>query len=124
MKLTLTRLLDTGRILATEPGQQLAFFFSYLAEFVEQTIRALRNGLTFSDNFACEIKRVTLTSGEAQTITASRQVTGAVVMRVVSQTSYLTGFNYYYDTRGELTVIAEFSSGASTSHDVVILLLF
>ena len=66
MKLTITRVLETAKVLATEAGQQIGDFISYMAEFVDQVVRALRNGLTFKDNFDCEVRLVSLLHNTAQ----------------------------------------------------------
>jgi hypothetical protein len=124
MKLTLTRLLETSRIMATKVGQEIPFFFDYMAEFVEQTIRALRNGLNFADNFACEIREVELTHDTAQTIQASKTVRMILFTRVLSTSQLLVGQGWYYDDNNNLTVKVRFSGGAGTAAPVVIVLLF
>ena len=107
-KFTVTRLLETAQILATPVGQAIPGFFDYMADFVQQTAKALRLGLTFADNFACEVKTVSLTNNTAQIISASKVVTGIIPVRVISQSIGLDSFAWYYDDNGRLTVRARF----------------
>ena len=59
-KYNITRLLETTPLLATQAGEQLKAAISYLAVLAENVSRCLRNGLSFADNFACEIRTVSL----------------------------------------------------------------
>ncbi len=124
MKITLTRVLETSKILATEVGQKIPDFFAYMAEFVEQVVRSLRNGLTFQDNFDCVVKTVTLMTGVPQVVSADRKVNGIIPLRIMSQSLMLSDFGWYYDQAGRLTVKAAFDTDPGSSIDVMILLLF
>lgn len=124
MKITLTRVLETGKILATDVGQKIPDFFQYMGEFVEQLVRATRNGLTFRDNFDCVVKQVTLMHDTAQVIEVPKQVSEIIVSRVVSQTSILTGFGWYYNESNQLTIRAQFDPAPVSSLDVRIVVLF
>ena len=124
MKITLTRVLETTKILATEVGQQIPDFFSYMAEFVEQVVRTLRNGLTFQDNFDCAVKIYSLVHNVTQVISSDRPVQAIQVMRVYSQTQQLVGFNWSYNDQGQLTVTVSFSGAPTGAIDVTLNLLF
>lgn len=124
MKITLTRLLETAKILSTEVGQAIPEFFQYMAEFVEQTVRSLRNGLTFSDNFYGEMKQVSLTHDTAQQIYSTRQVTEVRFVRAIKQDTILIGWGWYYDDQNRLTVKAKFEPTPTGTIDCVINLLF
>lgn len=124
MKITITRLLDSAKYLATEVGQAIPDFFTYMAEFVEQATRSLRNGLTFSDNFDCQVKEVKLTSGVASEVSATKAVTGIIPVRVVSQVHGLESFAWWYSDNGKLTVKAVFTSVPTAPVDVVLVILF
>lgn len=118
------RLLETAKILTTKVGQEIPDFFSYMADFVENTARILRGGISFGDNFACQVKTVTLTSGTAQVVLASQSVTGIIPLRVVSPSSGLDSFAWFYDTGGKLTVKATFTGSPTSALDVLLVLLF
>ncbi len=124
MKITLTRVLETGKILATDVGQKIPDFFQYMGDFVEQVVRATRNGLNFRDNFDCVVKQVTLTHDTAQTIQVTKPVSEIIVSRVVSQTYILAAFGWYYDQQNNLTIRAKFDPVPNSSLDVRIVVLF
>lgn len=124
MKLTITRVFETAKILASETGQQISDMVNYLAEFVDQVVRALRNGLTFSDNFDCQIKTVSLTHDVAQIVSSDRKVTGMIPIRCIRQDLMLSEFGWYYDDNGRLTVKASFDADPGNAVDVQLVMLF
>jgi hypothetical protein len=126
MKITLTRLLETSKILATDLGKQVPEFFNYLSEFVEQTIRSLRKGLTFQDNFDCEVKTVRLQHNTPQVIQSEKPATGIIPIRLVSQSHSLLSFSWYFDQQGRLTIKANFDPdpGQGIGLDIAIVILF
>lgn len=124
MKLTITRVFETAKILATETGQQISDMVNYLAEFVDQVVRALRNGLTFADNFDCQIKTVSLTHDVAQIVSSDRKVTGMIPIRCIRQDLMLAEFGWYYDDNGRLTVKASFDADPGNAVDVQLVMLF
>jgi hypothetical protein len=125
MKLTITRLLETSKFLATEVGQAIPGFFDYMAEFVEQVTRSLRGGLTFADNFDAEVKTVSLVHDTEQIISATKTVAGIIPLRVVSKTTSVTAFGWHYNDQNSLVVKASFLGGdLASSKPVVIVLLF
>ncbi len=124
MKITLTRVLETSKVLATDIGQKIPDFFNYMAEFVEQVVRALRNGLTFQDNFDCSVRTVSLQHNIPQVVSADRKVSGMIPLRVMSQSLMLDDFGWYYDQQNRLTVKVAFDSDPASTIDVMILILF
>lgn len=114
-KFTITRLLDTTRISKTNTGKEIPEFFDYLAQFVEQTVRNLRSGLTFGDNFASEVKTVNLKHGAAQVITSAKTVTGIIPVRVQSTQFLLAAFGWYYDRNNRLTIVARYCNPDGTA---------
>lgn len=124
MKITITRLLETSKALSTEAGQQLKETLVYLAELAEQTVRALRNGLTFADNFDCTVSKVSLKHNTATVVSATKAVAGMVPMRVYSSTYALDSFTWYYDDGNRLNVKAGFVGSPSASVDVTLLILY
>lgn len=118
MKVTLTRLLETSKYIATEAGQQLADMITLLADFMDQGVRSLRNGLTFRDNFDAETKKLTLKDGVATTVAITKTVTGAIVTRTLSSTYSLATFAWYYDSNSKLTVKATFLPTPATTQAV------
>lgn len=111
-KFTITRLLDTARINKTDTGKQIPEFFEYMAQFVEQTVRNLRSGLTFADNFAGEARTVTLKHATPQVIVSSKTVVGILVTRVQSQVYGVSCTSWYYDRNNRLTIQLRFADSA------------
>lgn len=124
MKLTITRVFETAKTLATEAGQQLSDHINYVAEFVDQVVRALRNGLTFRDNFDCQIKIVSLRHDVDQIVSADRTVTGIIPLRAIRQNLTISEFGWWYDDNGRLTVRAAFDADPGNIVDVTLVMLF
>lgn len=122
-KWNLTRLLETSKYVGTEAGSQLKEMIQYLAEFVDLTGRSLRRGLTFADNFDCEVKEVTLRHGEPQVVSTTKAVQGVIPTRVLSSAA-LESFAWYYDGQSRLTVRAKFDPAPTDPLKVALVLLF
>ena len=114
-KFTITRLLDTARINKTDTGKQIPEFFEYMSQFVEQTVRNLRSGLTFGDNFAGESKTVSVKHGVPQVISSSKTVIGVLVTRVQSSVYGASMFSWYYDQNNRLTIVLRFADASGTA---------
>ena len=124
-KITISRIFETSKILATEPGQILQDFINYMSQLAEQTLRNLRNGLTFADNFDCLISTVSLKDGVEQVInTSGRQPTGIIPLRVVSTAYGSAGLVWYIDETGATKVSVTFTNSPPTAQNVVLLILF
>ena len=123
-KYNLSRLLETTQLLATEAGGQLKDLVSYTAEMAENVARLLRNGLTFNDNFSCAIREVSVKHLTATVIGADKPVVGILPIRVLSTSTGLDSFSWYYDEQGRLTVSAGFTGAPSTARKMTLVLLF
>ena len=123
-KITISRLFELSKALATDAGDALKEPLTYLADFAEQTIRNLKNGLTFSDNFACKVATLSLTSGVASVVnTDGKTPTDILVTRVVSSANRLDSFGWWVTDSGETKVNATFT-GSPTSALTVRLVIF
>ena len=120
----MSRLLETAKYLPTKVGQEIPDFFNYMADFVENTVRCLRGGLTFADNIACDVRTVSLTSGTPQVVNSVKPVVGVILLRVISTAHGLESFGWFYDQGGKLTVKARFTDTPLSPLDVVLVLLF
>lgn len=128
-KVTISRLFEISKYLATPAGQQLQDALRYLSIFIEVAVRNLKNGLTFFDNFACEIKQTSLQSGVETIVLPARKdpVTQIIIRRVIDQTYYVvTGFGWQYNSSGNLVVKATFggSPPSNTNISVELLIFF
>lgn len=106
-KVTISRLFEISNYLKTSAGQQLSDALQYLSTFVEVTIRNLKNGLTFSDNFLCELKTVTVQPDVETAIQTSSKstVTQILVRRVINDVYYsVNSFGWKYNDSGSLVI--------------------
>jgi hypothetical protein len=111
-RVTISRLFEISQYLKTPAGKQLSDALTYLSTFVEVTVRNLKNGLTFGDNFLCELKTVTLLNNVETVIlpTSKTQAVQIMVRRVISDTFYVfETFGWKYDNSGNLVVKVGFA---------------
>ena len=124
-KISVTRLLETAKLLATEAGSQLAELIDYTNNTFEQIIRALRNNLSFADNFNAKVATVELTHNVNQVINADGKTpTGILPSRVFSTTTGIDSFAWYVSDKGEVNAKATFTGAPTTAQKVVLIILF
>lgn len=125
MKITVSRLLETAKLLQTEAGQQLSELIDYVNTGFEQIVRALRNGLTFSDNVNCKVSTVDLTHNVEQVVNSdSKTPFGIIPIRTLSTTTGIDSLAWYIDTSGRLVVKAGFTGAPSGVQKVTLIILF
>ena len=105
MKLFISRIIETSRFLSTEAGQQLTDFINYMSELAEQTIRALRNGLNFSDNFSCKVVSLEVKTAVNQAIQADKAVFGILLVYCDQELS-----RWHWDTTRKLNSMSKLLS--------------
>lgn len=128
-KITVSKIFELSRYLATRSGQELKDALIYLSEFAEVSLRNLRNGLTFRDNFDSISKIVALTSGTetAVSISGNRRPTCVLLCRVIDDTYYrIDAFGWKFSADGNVVVTVDFSGSPSATEaiSVELLLLF
>lgn len=127
-KVTISRLFEISNYLKTQAGQQLSDALNYLSTFVEVTIRNLKNGLTFGDNFLCEVKTVTVFPNVETVILPSSKSPAAQIMvrRVINDTYYtVNSFGWKYNSSGSLVIKLGFDgTPPATSNITVELVIF
>lgn len=125
-KITVSRIFELSKYLATKSGQELKDALVYMSEFAEVSLRNLRNGLTFADNFDCETKTVSVrTNTEAKISLASRKRASSVLIRrVVSDAFYIVEkFGWKYNADGDIVVTIVFSGSPASTLDISVELL-
>jgi hypothetical protein len=122
-KYKITRLVETAKLKATDAGDQLSDFIDYMAGLAENVSRLLRNGLTFADNFNCDVKTVTVKHNVVTVIETDKPVTGMLPVRAYT-TGQITGFAWYYNAQNQLVVNVSFSTAPADSQKVTLVLLF
>lgn len=132
-KITISRLFETSKYLATAAGKELAGALEYLSDFADVTLSTLRNGITFKDNIDCELRTVSVLSGAVQGLAPpkGKRVIGVLVLKVQSDQFYIVErFGWGYNSAGQISIICYLlnsswaSPSATTSHSIDLLLLF
>lgn len=124
-KLSISRLLDSSKLLQTAAGQQLQELITFVNDVSDQVIRALRQGLTFEDNFKCKISIVSLKHDTEQRINYDdKQIFGILPVRCISSTTGLSGFIWYINSSNQLIVKPEFIGAPTDPVDVTIVILY
>lgn len=125
MKITLSRIFETSKALATAPGQELQDFINFVAQFAEQTLRALRNGLTLDDNVRCVTQRLTVTNLTDQLVNTGSVVPNRVLVTRVYSTKYsLASWLWFLDNAGKLTVRLGFTPVPTERVEVDLLIFY
>ncbi len=123
----ISKLFEVSRYLATPAGQQLKDALEYLSSFVTETVRNLKQGLTFADNFASEIKLASIQSGLETTIMPSKPTTSVsqvMLRRVVDNVYYsVDSFGWKYGPAGNLVVKVVFSGSPPSTQSINIELI-
>lgn len=125
-KLSVSRLLESSKLLQTQAGQQLQELITFVNDISDQVIRALRQGLTFQDNMKCLISVVSLKHDTLQGVNynAANQIFGIIPVRVNSTTTGISGFLWYIDQNNQLQVKAQFIGAPVDPIDVTLTILY
>lgn len=124
-KITLGRIFETGKALATEAGKQLADVVEFVADMSEEVLGALRNGLTFEHNFDCKVMTLELRTGVEQAVNVgAKRATGMIPVRVVSTAYALDSFLWYVDSSGTTKVKATFTGSPPSAVQLTVVILF
>lgn len=121
-RLTIARVFEASKILATEAGQQIRELVTYSSEAFEQIVRALRNNLTFEDNFRCRVVTVSLTDAVfSDVFTGGGVATGVVPLQVQSQVVGVKDFTWFVTEAGQLRVRVGFTTPGTYSVKLLVL---
>lgn len=127
-KLSVTRLLDASRMLTTDAGKQLRDLIDYVNNVSSEVVRALRGGLTFSDNFSCKFAEVTLTHNVANILnTDGRTPVGIFPVRVNSSTYGIDAVSWWVDSSANVQIRPLFTPAPPASdvaQKVTLVILF
>jgi hypothetical protein len=106
-----------SKLLQTKSGQELREFLVYMSDVTENLIRALRNRLTFKENFNSEVKRVDLYEGiESPVSSPTNRPQAILLLRVHDITNYeVASFGWKFSNNGTCTVKARFVAAPASS---------
>ena len=120
-KITISRIFEISKALATKSGQELQGPLTYLSELAEVTLRNLRNGLTFYDNMDCTSRRVSVrTNTETVVSIAERKRAKRIYIdRVVNDTYYVyEKFGWKFNSAGEIVIKIVFAGSPDANLDI------
>jgi hypothetical protein len=124
-KLGIQRLLEASKLKATEAGQQLGELIDFVNDLADNFVRALRNGLTFQDNFNCLVSTVSVKHGESTVVnTGGKRPYGIIPIRVVSESESISSLSWYIDQSNRTNLSVSFTGAPSEAQSVVIIILF
>jgi hypothetical protein len=124
-KLSISRLLETSKMLSTKAGQELQEALQYLNDLADQTLRALRQGLTYNDNFKCEIMTATLKHNVEQKINYNgQQISEVRVQRTISTQYGYDSMLWYRNNSNELIVKVGFTGAPTGTVDTVLIIFY
>lgn len=125
-QVTLSRIFEASKTLATKAGAELEDFINYSAQLAEVVLRNLRNGLTYTDNFDCVVKKISLRHGVATAVDVGKKRPTEARVRFVYDSSYALDkpLQYYFDASGKFTVKATFTPVPTTEIPIDLLILF
>jgi hypothetical protein len=127
-KVNISRLFEVSRYLATPAGAQLKDALEYISSFATETVRTLKQGLTFGDNFDAEIKFISVLNNVETVVMPTKKGTVSQVMirRVVDNVYYVVDkYGWKYNPSGDVVVKIVFDgSPPSTTLVNVELLIF
>lgn len=111
MKLNIPRIFEKSKILSTEVGQQITEFVDFMADFVEQTTRALRNQLTIGDNMDAIVSEVTVKDQTETVVYTNNKVPmGMYVLKVSSKDYGVDAFRWYVDENNQTKIWVKYTT--------------
>lgn len=125
-KVNISRLFEVSRYLTTPAGQQLKDALEYLSSFATETVRNLKQGLTFLDNFDAELKFASVLPSVETVILPNKKTTISQVMirRVVDNVYYsVDSFGWKYNLEGNLIVKIVFTGSPPSTSTINVELL-
>lgn len=118
------RIFETSKILATKAGQEIRDFVDYSAAAFEQVVRALRNGLTFADNFDAKYIEVELVNDTVTGLnTGAKRPKLILPCQVISLAYGWDSFHWYIDGAGQTKCVMGFTGTPGTTQIKVVLLI-
>lgn len=122
MKLNIPRIFDKSKILSTEVGQQIQELVDFMADFVEQVTRAMRNQITIGDNMDAIVSEVTV-KDQTETVinTNSKQPMGIYVLKVMDKDLGVDAMRWYVDENNQTKIWVKYTTlNASTNIRIAI----
>lgn len=123
-KLSTNRVFETSKLLSTEAGKQLQELISYTAEFAEQTLRVLRNGVGVADQLDAQLIQAQIVSGEDTEINNNKPPIGIFPIRVVEEGAKVGEFGWYFNDSGRVITNLVVTGTALEQYNVTYLVIY
>lgn len=124
-KLSISRIFETSKLLATKSGKELSELITYTSELAEQVLRILRNGVTLSDNIDCKVVTYSLSNGTPQEInTDGRTPIGIHIIRTISSSYGWTSTNWYLNDRGAVILTVGFTNSPTAAVETTLVIYY
>lgn len=125
MKLTINSIFDFATLAASKAAQEIKPFIEYVNRTTEEIVRALKNNLTFQDNFLGELKTVELVHGVESKVSIGRSsILGVLALKVASEDDALESLVTSVNQQSQLLVTPAFKLASSTKIDVTLFILY
>ena len=125
MKLTISSIFDFATVATSKAAQELTTFIDFVNRLTDEVVKALRNRLTFADNFQGQQVVVELVHGVESKIAIDRpQVLGVLHLKTSSTADVLTSMVTSVNQEGQLVILPNFKLASSTKLNVTLFILF
>jgi hypothetical protein len=123
LKETDLALPDSGNVTAEQAREAFRRFFSQINPWADQLNKTLSKGLTFSDNFRCEVVNATFSHGVAQTLSLKTLKKTAGLIALGANGHLVAGWTVQMLPAGTVQVTLWFNDVAATAVAVGLLLV-
>jgi len=125
-KLAISRFLEVSKFLATKSGAELQDFITYVSDFADQSLRALRNGVGLRDNMDASVKTVSVKHNTDAVINTDSKTPLAIMCtnKVNSNVNMITAFGWSTNQSGQTVVRVKFDSAPTASIDITLVIYF
>ncbi len=123
-KLSIQRVFETSKLLATDSGKELQELIGYVAEFAEQTLRILRNGVGVADQLDAQLVNAIVVSGEETEISTNKVPIGIFPIRIQEEGTKNGEFGWYLNDQGRVITNLVVTGTALDQYTVTYLVIY
>lgn len=125
-KITISRLLESSRFVATKAGAELTDFIQAVADLVENTVRILTNGVGVKDNMDAIIKSVSIKHNTDTVVNTNGKTPLEVrpTYQLGNLTNMVSAFGWTINSSGQTVIRAKFDSATTAAIDITLVIQF
>lgn len=125
MRISFAQLFDVALLAGSKIAQDITPFIDFCNKGFDEIVRALKNQLTFADNFKCQIIEAKLKHGEqAKLKLKEANVFGVIPVRTNVSTNSVASLNFSVDQEQQLLVTPGFAVATNVEYTVTLVVLF